>query len=107
MRDFRTALAWYESLLGSPPAFFATETEAVWQLGEHRWLYVEQVPDRAGRAMHTLFVPTSTPGPRKSPRAASSPQLDETYGDGVRKITYRDPEGNEVGFGQAWASRTE
>jgi len=24
----------------------------------------------------------------------------ETYPDGVRKITYADPEGNEIGFGE-------
>ena len=27
------------------------------------------------------------------------PHLDETYDNGVRKVTYRDPEGTEVGFG--------
>ena len=27
------------------------------------------------------------------------PYLDETYDNGVRKVTYRDPEGNEIGFG--------
>ena len=25
----------------------------------------------------------------------------ETYGNGVRKVIYRDPDGNEVGFGGA------
>jgi hypothetical protein len=29
------------------------------------------------------------------------PALDETYGNGVRKVTYRDPDGNEIGFGGA------
>jgi hypothetical protein len=28
------------------------------------------------------------------------PASQETYGNGVRKTTYTDPEGNEVGFGQ-------
>ena len=23
----------------------------------------------------------------------------ETYGNGVRKVTFRDPDGNEIGFG--------
>lgn len=27
------------------------------------------------------------------------PHVDETYDNGVRKVTYRDPEGNEIGFG--------
>ena len=74
----------------------------MWQLGEHRWLYVEQVPDRAGRAMHTLFVPDLDARIAEIAARGIEPALDETYGDGVRKITYRDPEGNEVGFGQAW-----
>jgi hypothetical protein len=28
-----------------------------------------------------------------------TPYLDETYDNGIRKVTYRDPEGNEIGFG--------
>ena len=27
------------------------------------------------------------------------PVTRETYGNGVRKVTFRDPDGNEVGFG--------
>ena len=27
------------------------------------------------------------------------PSERETYGDGVRKMIYRDPDGNEIGFG--------
>lgn len=29
------------------------------------------------------------------------PATRETYGNGVRKITYRDPDGNEIGLGGA------
>jgi hypothetical protein len=29
-----------------------------------------------------------------------APASQEAYGDGVRKTTYADPEGNEIGFGQ-------
>ena len=39
--DYTTALAWYERLLGSPPAFVPNEIEAVWELAEHRYLYIE------------------------------------------------------------------
>lgn len=53
--DYPAALAWYERLLGTPPAFFPNDTEAVWELAEHR--------------------------------------------NGVRKITYHDPDGNEIGLG--------
>jgi Glyoxalase/Bleomycin resistance protein/Dioxygenase superfamily len=29
------------------------------------------------------------------------PASRETYGNGVRKVIYRDPDGNEIGFGGA------
>ena len=29
------------------------------------------------------------------------PETQETYGNGVRKAIYRDPDGNELGFGGA------
>jgi len=29
------------------------------------------------------------------------PETRETYGNGVRKVIYLDPEGNEIGFGGA------
>lgn len=36
--DYAAALKRYERLLGSPPAFFPHETEAVWELAEHRYV---------------------------------------------------------------------
>ena len=38
--DYQRALTWYERLLGSEPAFFPNTTEAVWELAEHRYLYI-------------------------------------------------------------------
>lgn len=54
--DYQRALAWYERLLGSEPAFLPNATEAVWELAEHRYLYIEELPERAGHALHTVFV---------------------------------------------------
>ena len=44
--DYSRSLVWYERLLGSPPTFLAGPAEAVWELGEHRYVYVERLPDR-------------------------------------------------------------
>ncbi len=38
--DYAAALNWYERLLGYPPTFFPHDTEAVWELAEHRYVYV-------------------------------------------------------------------
>lgn len=54
--EYAAALKWYERLLGSPPAFFPNDTEAVWELAEHRYVFIEQRPERAGHALHTIFV---------------------------------------------------
>ncbi|MGI5285924.1 hypothetical protein ACQEVF_21685 [Nonomuraea polychroma] len=53
--DYATALGWYECLLGSP-SYVASDTEAVWELAEHRSIFIEQRPEQAGHAMHTIFV---------------------------------------------------
>jgi hypothetical protein len=56
VNDYAAALAWYESLLGSPPSFFPHDTEAVWELAELRSVYILQQPEHAGHAMHTILV---------------------------------------------------
>jgi hypothetical protein len=33
--------------------------------------------------------------------SGSPPAPQEAYGNGVRKVIYRDPDGNEIGFGGA------
>ena len=99
--DFVQARAWYERLLGSEPTFLAHATEAVWEVGEHRSLYIEELPERAGHAMHTLFVDDLDARVRAIADRGIEPAERETYGNGVRKITYRDPDGNEIGLGGA------
>jgi catechol 2,3-dioxygenase-like lactoylglutathione lyase family enzyme len=99
--DYAAALKWYERLLGGSPAFFPNDTEAVWELAEHRYLYIVQQPDHAGHAMHTLFVDDLDALTAEIAGRGLDPSNQETYSNGVRKITYRDPDGNEIGFGGA------
>lgn len=99
--DYTAALAWYERLLGSPPAFFPTDTEAVWELAEHRFVYIVQMPEHAGHARHTFFVDGLDALIAQITDRGLDPAERETYANGVRKITYRDPDGNETGFGAA------
>jgi catechol 2,3-dioxygenase-like lactoylglutathione lyase family enzyme len=99
VRDYTAALDWYERLLGSPPAFFPNDVEAVWELAEHRFLYIEHKPDHAGHALHTLFVDDLDERVAGISGRGLEPALRETYDNGVRKVTYRDPDGNEIGLG--------
>jgi catechol 2,3-dioxygenase-like lactoylglutathione lyase family enzyme len=101
VRERAAALAWYERLLGSPPAFLPDDTEAVWELAEHRYLYIDVRPEHAGHAMHTLFVDDLDARVAAMASRGIEPTSRETYSNGVRKITYQDPDGNEIGFGGA------
>jgi catechol 2,3-dioxygenase-like lactoylglutathione lyase family enzyme len=99
--DYAAALKWYEQLLGYPPSFFPNETEAVWELAEHRYLYVVREPEHAGHARITLFLDNFDAIVAEIDARGLEPLKRETYENGVRKTTYRDPEGNEIGFGGA------
>jgi catechol 2,3-dioxygenase-like lactoylglutathione lyase family enzyme len=98
VREFTTARAWYERLLGEPTRL-PHATEAVWTLADDRSVYVVEHPDGAGNSVVTLIVDDLDA--RVAAIAARGLEPDEqvTYANGVRKAVYRDPDGNEVGFG--------
>jgi catechol 2,3-dioxygenase-like lactoylglutathione lyase family enzyme len=98
VRDLTTARPWYEQLLGEP-AFFPNDTEVVWTVAEERSVYIQQDPDRAGDALVTLFVDDLDAWIAEIASRGLEPAERETYDNGVRKVTYRDDDGNEVGFG--------
>jgi hypothetical protein len=97
--DYAGAVAWYERLLGSAPSFLPNDVEAVWELAEHRYVFVEVRHEHAGHAMHTVIVDDLEARVRGIAERGIEPADDETYSNGVRKVTYRDPDGNEIGFG--------
>jgi catechol 2,3-dioxygenase-like lactoylglutathione lyase family enzyme len=97
--DLATAQAWYEKLFGAPPAFFPNDREAVWEVAEHRYVYIEQLPEHAGHALHTLFVDDLDARVSAAAERGLEPARRETYENDVRKITYVDPDGNEISFG--------
>lgn len=99
--DYAAARAWPERLLGSPPTFLPHDTEAVWDLAEHRYVYIVQQPDHAGHARHALFVADLDALVTQIAARGPDPVTRDTDANGVRKLTYCDPDGNEVGFGGA------
>jgi catechol 2,3-dioxygenase-like lactoylglutathione lyase family enzyme len=101
VRDLAAATAWYEQLLGAPPAFLPNDTEAVWELAEHRYVFIEVRPEHAGHAMHTVFVDDFDERLTQIATRGLVPARRETYDNGVRKATFHDPDGNEIGLGGA------
>jgi catechol 2,3-dioxygenase-like lactoylglutathione lyase family enzyme len=101
VRDYNAAVAWYEPLLGAAPSFLPNDAEAVWELADHRYVYIVVRPEHAGHAMHTLFVGDLDVRISQIAERALEPAECETYANGVRKASFRDPDGNEIGFGGA------
>jgi catechol 2,3-dioxygenase-like lactoylglutathione lyase family enzyme len=99
--DYQRALAWYERLMGSAPAFLPNATEAVWELAQHRHLYIVELPEHAGHALLTVFVGDLDARVDSIRARGVEPASREAYENGVRKVIYRDPDGNEVSFGGA------
>ena len=99
--DYAAAKPWYERLLGSEPSFLPHDTEAVWELGEHRSIFVVEDPERAGHALHTILVEELDSLVSEIASRGISPAERETYSNGVRKAIYRDADGNEIGFAGA------
>jgi hypothetical protein len=60
---------------------------------------VAAVPERAGHAMHTLFVSDFDERVSTIAERGLEPAERETYDNGIRKATFRDPDGNEIGLG--------
>ena len=99
VRDFATARVWYERLLGDP-SFFPNDIEAVWELGPHRFVYIVEEPEHAGHAVTTVMVSDLDDRMTAIADQGIEPALEETYGNGVRKTTYVDPDGNRFAFGE-------
>ena len=99
VRDLATAVEWYQRLFGSPPSFLPNDVEAVWTLAEHRHVFIEERPEHAGHARHLIFVDDLDGLVAQIGERGLSPDHQETVAGGVRKVSYRDPSGNEVGFG--------
>lgn len=98
---YPVALAWYQLLLGQEPAFYPTDTEAVWELADFRYLYIEERVDRHGGAVVTMLVDDLDAQVARIAGRGIEPVNVETYENGVRKIIYNDPDGNEIGFAQS------
>lgn len=97
--DFAAAKSWYERLLGSEPSFLPHATEAVWELAEHRWLYINEDAENAGGALHTVLVEDLDGRVAAIGSRGIEPDERVTYSNGVSKVIYRDGDGNEIGFG--------
>jgi hypothetical protein len=100
VRDLHVAQPWYERVFGEP-SFFPNDTEAVWTLADDGSVYVVEHADGAGHSAVTVFVDDLDAHVAAVAARGLEPDERLVYSNGVRKTLYRDPDGNEVGFGGA------
>ena len=101
VKDYSASLAWYERLLGCLPAFFPNDIEAVWELAEQRYIFIKVLPEHAGHAFNLVFLSDLDSFIAQVTERGLHPTKRETLSNGVRRVIYNDPDGNEVGFGGA------
>src|ERR1700753_1708783 len=88
--DYAAALEWYERLFGYPPSH-AEGTEAVWDLAEHRAVFIEHMPEHAGHDRHSIFVEDLDALVAQIASRGLEPVKRQTCPNGVRKVNYHDP----------------
>ncbi len=99
VKDYTTSLVWYTRLFGRSPSFFPNDVEAVWELAEHRYVYITVRPKHAGHTSNLVFLSDLDIFMNQVAERGLQPTKNETLSNGVRKIIYNDPDGNEVAFG--------
>ena len=98
VRDFATAREWYERLFGREPAFYPNDVEAVWQLGENRYVYIIEDRGRAGGAIGMIWVDDPVAEVAGIAGRGLEPDGVEKH-DSVWKYVFHDADGNEIGIG--------
>jgi hypothetical protein len=97
--DYAAALPWYERFFGGSPSFLPNDIEAVWEVAEHRYIYIVQKPGRAGNAVVFSFVDDLDERVASIAGRGIEPARRETPSEGVTKVIYQDADGNEISFG--------
>lgn len=98
VRDYRSALEWYQRLLGAEPSFYPNDIEAVWQLVEDRYVYIIENPDRAGGAVSMIWVDDPVAEIERIAAQGLQPDDVEKHGS-VWKYVFHDADANEIGIG--------
>ncbi|MBK0418226.1 VOC family protein [Leucobacter sp. CSA1] len=109
-RDTRAAASWYATLFGRPSDEEVGD-EIIWEISETAWFVLAPHAEHAGHGIATLAVHdldgvlerlrTYEEETATAAGAAGSEQyLVETYGNGVRHIAVRDPDGNSLALAE-------
>ncbi|NGN64346.1 VOC family protein [Streptomyces sp. A7024] len=97
--DYAAALPWYQRFFGREPSFLPNAIEAVWEVAEHRYIYIVEDAERAGNALVLSFVEDLDARVAEVSRRGIEPAKRESFDGGVSKVIYQDADGNEISLG--------
>ena len=100
VKDLKSAVTWYEALLGRAPDSTPMPEVAEWKFARGGWLQVYQLPERAGHGSCTLAVSDIeelTAHVKKLGIDASQ----GSAGEKVKTLMIVDPDGNHIAFAEA------
>jgi predicted enzyme related to lactoylglutathione lyase len=100
VKDLKSALAWYEGLLGRVADSTPMSEMAEWKFPRGGWLQVYQLPERAGSGSCTLAVSDI----EELVAHVQKLGIDATQrssGAKVKTLMIVDPEGNHIAFAEA------
>jgi predicted enzyme related to lactoylglutathione lyase len=100
VKDLRSALPWYEKVIGKPPESRPMPEVAEWKFERGGWLQVYQLPERAGGGSLTLAV-SSIEDQVARLGTLGIDTRQRSSGDKVKTLMITDPDGNHIAFAEA------
>lgn len=100
VKDLKSAVAWYEQLLGRPADSTPMPEVAEWKFERGGWLQVYQLPERAGNGSFTLAV-SDIEEVLADVQKLGVDTSNRSSGEMVKTLMIVDPDGNHIAFAEA------
>lgn len=100
VKDLRSAVPWYEALLGRAPDSTPMPEVAEWKFSRGGWLQVYQLPERAGSGSFTLAV-SNIEEVVANVEKLGIDATQRSLGAKVNTLMIVDPDGNHIAFAEA------
>lgn len=100
VKDLRTAVAWYEQLLGRPADSTPMPEVAEWKFERGGWLQVYELSERAGNGSFTLAV-SDIEEVVAHARKLGIDTSNRSSGAMVKTLMITDLDGNHIAFAEA------
>ena len=99
VKDLKSAMKWYEKVLGRPADSQPMPEIAEWKFPRGGWLQVYQLPERAGSGSFTLAVSDINEEVKKV-SALGIDTSQQPSSEKVKTLMITDPDGNHIAFAQ-------